>query len=547
MMATPSIQRRDALLAALGAAAGLNAGAPAAAQGSGAAVHALLVGIDNYRLEPLRGCVNDLRLLERSIRTRATSVTLLVDREGTRANFLRAWREATARCQRGDWFFFSFSGHGARKPEAIPGSEADGMDDFLVFWPFHPVEAPGEIMLDNDLEVMFAELGMRGVTVVFVADCCHAGTMTRGVHPAAERQVRLRTLDGAFSVNALVASLASAPPPPRSPPPDALRHVHLFAGSVESLPVPEVTFEGRRHGALSVVFARALAQGSSPSLRDLADQVVRGVRAMGDGRQNAEVTLGENGTQPLFSRGVPAASAPAAAPPPTADTAVRLRLDGRVPDEVRLVVERLPGVQRVDARDDADLLWNPGNRQLVSGLGDLLAEEVDAGRIATSVARFRAVRRLQSLAMEQPPELRIERVDRSTRGLARTAVLQFHNAAHPAGAILRLTVDRLRHPFFVLLSLAGDGTMQFLYPGTEEPPRIDTSRPFIIDDIIVKRPFGADHVVAVAMDRPTTALVRDLNALHERPEPLAAVAALERALTGGRWQVGLLGIFTRPA
>lgn len=551
MTAPPRIPRRDALLSALGAAATLGAGlgaAPAHAQGSTATVHALLVGIDNYRLEPLRGCVNDLRLLERSIRPRAASVTLLVDREGTRANFLRAWREATGRCQRGDWFFFSFSGHGARKPEAIAGSEADGMDDFLVFWSFHPAEAPTEILLDNELEVMLAELGARGVTVVFVADCCHAGTMTRGVHPAAERQVRLRTLDGAFSVNALVASLASAPPAPRSPPPDALRHVHLFAGSVESLPVPEVTFEGRRHGALSVVFARALASGGAPPLRDLADQVVRGVRAMGDGRQNAEVTLGENATQGLFSRG---ATAPAAAAvtslPVTSDVPVRLRVDGRVADDARLALDRLAGVQRVERPDEADLIWNPGSRQVVSGLGDLLADGVDSARIAASVARFRAVRRLRSLAMEQPPELRIERVDQSTRGLARTAVVQFHNAAHPAGAVLRLTADRLRHPFFVLFSLAGDGTVQFLYPGTDEPPRIETARPFVIDDIIVKQPFGADHVVAVALSQPSTTLVRDLNALHERPDPQAAVAVLERALTGGAWQVGLLGIFTRPA
>lgn len=542
------IRRRDALLSALGAAATPSL---AAAQGSPATVHALLVGIDNYRLQPLRGCVNDLRLIERSIRPRAASVTLLVDRDGTRANFLRAWQQATSRCQSGDWFFFSFSGHGARKPEAIRGSEADGQDDFLVFWPFHQTEAPTEIMLDNELEGMFAELGRRGVTVLFVADCCHAGTMTRGVHPAAADQVRLRTLDGAFSVNALVASLSAAPPPPRSPPPEALRHVHLFAGSVETLPVPEVSFEGRRHGALSVAFSRALASGASPPLRDLADQVVRGVRAMGDGRQNAEVTLGENAAQGLFSR---AAAPPPATPtgtpmplPAMAETPVRLRLDGRVPDEARQAAERAAGVRIVAAREDADLIWNPGSRQVVSDMGDLLANDVDAGRIAASVARHRAVRRLQSLAMEQPPELRVERVDVSTRGLSRTAVVQFHNAAHPARTTLKLTADRLRHPFFVLFSLAGDGTVQFLYPGQDEPPRIDPTRPFIIDDITVKAPFGADHVVAVAMDRPTTALVRALNAVHERADPLAAIAALEQALPGGAWQVGLLGIFTRSA
>jgi hypothetical protein len=538
------IHRREALFSGLGM---LGAASPAAAQGNPSSVHALLVGIDHYRLQPLGGCVNDVRLIERSIRPRAASMTMLVNREGTRANFLRAWQEATSRCRSGDWFFFSFSGHGARKPEAIPGSEADGMDDFLVFWPFHPAEAPGEILLDNELEVMLAELGRRGVTVVFVADCCHAGTMTRGVHPAAERQVRLRTLDGAFSVDALVASLAAVPPPPRSPPPDALRHVHLFAGSVESLPVPEVSFEGRRHGALSVVVSRAIGAGATPSLQDLAQQVVRGVHAMGDGRQNAEVTLGENPGQGLFTRSIAPPASGATALPARVETPVRLRLDGHVPDEARQAVERMQQVQAVGGQDEADLIWNPGGRQIVSGMGDLLANGVDAGRIGAAVARLRALRRLQALAMVQPMELRLERAGQATRGLSRRAVVQFHNAAHPAGAELRVTVGQLRQPFFVLFSLAGDGTVQFLYPGSNDPPRIETARPFIVEGIKVEPPFGADHLVAVALEQASTALVRELNALHERADPQAAIAALERGLGGGAWQLGLLGIFTRPA
>lgn len=540
------IRRRQALIGAAALPAAL--AAPALAQPAQPAVHALMVGIDNYRLEPLRGCVNDLRLLEPHVRQRAASVTTVIDRQGTRANFMRAWQEVTARCQPGDWFFLSFSGHGARKPEAHRGSEADNMDDFLVFWPFHPAEAPTEILLDNDMEVMLAELGRRQVEVLFLADCCHSGTLTRGVHPAAREQQRMRTLDGSFNLGTLVASLAAAPPPPRSPPPDQLRHVHLFAGSVEALPVPEVTHEGRKHGALSVAFSRVLAAGGTPPLRDLAEQVVRGVRAMGDGRQNADITLGADAARGLFG---PARSAGTEAPSPTTlptttDTPIRLRVDGR-PDQGAIArVERMSGVRRVQAPEEADLIWNPDTRQTVSALGDLLSNNIGAELIDASVARARAVRRFQALSLERPPELRIERHQPPTRGLTRSAIVQYHNAAHPAGTRLVLRAERLRHPHFLLFSLAGDGTVQFLYPEAGDPPQVNTARPFVVDDIIVKEPFGSDHVVAVVLDRPVAGLARELAALHERREPMAALAAVERAMAGGAWQLGLAGLFTRP-
>jgi hypothetical protein len=208
-------------------------------------------------------------------------------------------------------------------------------------------------------------------------------------------------------------------------------------------------------------------------------------------------------------------------------------------------VERLAQVQRVAAGEEADLIWHAGSRQTISALGDLLATEVGPERLAASVARLRAVRRLQALALERPPELRLERRDGETGGMSRSAALRYHNDAHPAGAKLTLTIARLRHPFLVLFGLAGDGTVQFLYPGEGETSRVDPTEPFVVADIEVKEPFGSDHVVVVATDRVQTALVATLNRLNERRDPAGALAAVERALTGG-WQVGLLGIFTRP-
>ncbi len=504
--------------------------APAAAQPRpGGALHALLVGINRYRLEPLRGCVNDIELVERSLRRSAASITRLVDGAATRAGFDAAWAEATGRCQRGDTLWFHFSGHGSRMPERIPNSEADGLDDFLVFAPFHFRDAPREILLDNDLEQMMAEQGRRGVNILFAADCCHAGTLTRSVHPSAARLRNTRTVTGSYPVGGLLQALSAGPPPPPSPPASSLTHVHLFAAGQETEEVPEIVYGGRPHGAMSVALATGLSgaverdANGRIAVRQLAAHALRTVRALAEGRQNPEIEFGSAG--PEFLAVVAEDDARTSTGRP-----VRVVVDGPATG--------LPaGAVAVSPRDMPDLLWRPASGQLINSLGDLVSADITPALFPAAVEREATLIAVRELVARHTLELRVERLQ---GGDARS-----NNAAHRLGTRLRIIGEGLDLPHFVVFNLAGDATVQLLSPLAERRAITPSNRRFAIEDIEVLPPFGADHVIAVAAARPLDELAATLTGLNDSRQPASALRAVLAAIGQGAFQVGLTGLFTR--
>ena len=97
----------------------------------------------------------------------------------------------------------------------------------------------------------------------------------------------------------------------------------------------------------------------------------------------------------------------------------------------------------------------------------------------------------------------------------------------------------------MLVNLAGNGTVQFLYPRMRDPVAIDAARSYELP-LQVAMPFGADYLIAIASERPLPELVADLARLDGRPEARALASALETRLRGARVQVGVQGIFTAP-
>ncbi|RVT90690.1 hypothetical protein EOD42_23085 [Rhodovarius crocodyli] len=500
------------------------------------AVHALVVGINNYRISPLRGCVNDAQLLAAAVRPFVASTTVLLDEQATRANFLAAWRQVTARCGAGDMVFFSFSGHGFRIPETVPGSEDDGMDDVIAFQPLHPQQAPTELLVDNEIEVMFAEQGRRRVSVMFVADCCHSGTLTRSVDPLAAREVRYRTMTGSFPPSQMRGLVPPAPP---TPPPSQLTQVHFFAASLETEPVPEITFQGSQHGALSIAIAAGFARGAvGPqeavvALPALATEAVQTVRALVDARQNPQIALGTEG--PRLLRGL-------VSPRPQADNQpreVRIRMEGALGGA-------LPeGARRAGPLDPADLIWRANDRVLVSPLGDMISAEIGQEQLPMAVERQRALWLVQEATARQPLELRLELMNPpagSTAEQRRAA-----NADHPLGTRLKLVVEQLRFPNFVMFNIAGNGTVQMLYPQDRETPTAPPGGRMVLDDVVVRPPLGADHVVALCSNRPLTEVAQRLIRLDETKAPMQAVRLALDGLPEGGWQIGLVGLFRRRA
>lgn len=142
---------------------------------------ALLIGC-NYRgsKAELRGCINDVvNLKEMLISTFKWSeseiTTMTDDDEGimypSKENVLEQARRLVEGAQPGDYFWFSYSGHGGQQ-EDPDGHEEDGMNETLI-----PLDYQAAGMIpDNELnEILIQSLPAKSkLSIVF--DACHSGS-----------------------------------------------------------------------------------------------------------------------------------------------------------------------------------------------------------------------------------------------------------------------------------------------------------------------------------------------------------------------------------
>ena len=149
-----------------------------------------MIGIDEYvELTDLRGAVNDARDLAETLSgTGVQDLVVLEDEAATRARIAREWADLVQRSEPGDTLVLTYAGHGGQEPERVSGTERDGRDEVLLLGGFRST-GPGtrERIFDDELNQWFVEVGERGLKVVFVADSCHSGTLTRSIDPRAPR------------------------------------------------------------------------------------------------------------------------------------------------------------------------------------------------------------------------------------------------------------------------------------------------------------------------------------------------------------------------
>lgn len=93
----------------------------------------------------------------------------LNDSQATVKNVVDALNKQISKVPEDGLFTFVYSGHGGQYPKSHGSkNETDGQDEFLCLF-----DGP---MIDDDLWTMFGRCKGR---VLFVADCCHSGTMYR--------------------------------------------------------------------------------------------------------------------------------------------------------------------------------------------------------------------------------------------------------------------------------------------------------------------------------------------------------------------------------
>ena len=548
------------------------ASSPAHAQKAAPPVEtrALIIGIDDYQFVPhLKGAIADARDLEGAIRgIGARDVHMLLDAAATRGTVLLEFQNLVARTQRGDTVFIAISGHGAQEPERVPGSQPDGMDAVFLLPGFDPKDDArySEKILNNEFNHFIKGIEEKGARVVFIADTCSGGGLARSVDSRGE-EMSYRAIKYPPRQDNLTPVATRA---------DAMMATTDFAASNFLAAVdrqskaPEIRVPGIGYrGALSYSIARGL-EGAADLNGDgeitaaelfeyahrvtyqLSDQRQQIVTAAAEGKDaskdvivsfdrgiavrptNPDKPAGAPAGPITTARPVPAASPAAAARPqakpvssPAANAGGPVRvasLDGQGARFTGLSLQ-IP-YEVVAPTANPDLVWDPASRDALSG-GDVIAHNVDRNDLPSVIERTAAVRWLKMRAAQGPQALRIVPDDK----------------LHRKGARVEIEVSNLSGRSLILFNLAGDGTVQMLYPLGSDPP-VRTEDSYRVQ-LQVREPLGADQIVAVTSSRRLGELEQAIRQLDRKRNPMKISDAVNQ-FAAGDVLVGFAGLFTAP-
>ena len=329
----------------------------AAAPASAAELYGLVVGIDDYigADNDLDGAANDAQDVARSLNLAgAKEVVRLINDDAGKDRIAAAWEALLAKAEPGDTIVFSYAGHGGQEPEpAGRHDEADGLNEnFLLgrFLPFGP--GTRERILDDEMFEWMQAADKKKVKVVFVADSCHSGGMERS---ASAPGVRFRKM----SVPTIAADqLPLSPPEISKLSEDDFENITFVGAVAENKLAPEVTIEGKKRGALSWAFSRAV-EGRADKNGDgqvsefeLIGYLVPAVHALVESQQTPQVL-------PLRARSVALVTlreTKTQSPAPAGSDELKLRVAVEGGDGSAFA--DLPFVSIVADKTQADLVWS---------------------------------------------------------------------------------------------------------------------------------------------------------------------------------------------
>ncbi|MEM9043269.1 MAG: caspase family protein [Pseudomonadota bacterium] len=496
-----------------------------------AATYAVVIGIDDYaHFSDLEGAVNDAEDIASVIRGRGGDVMLITDQQATRSNIVNAFRTQAAKASDGDVLILTYAGHGVQLPESLIGDEVDGMDENFVLHGFAEAgPGVGERLRDNDLASLFMEVP-DGVTVLFVADSCHSGTMTRLPFEGAELG-KTRFLElGPIEEDPLPA------PEERSFQIDGsgLPHVVFAAAARDNEQTPEVLIDGERRGALSWSIARALegvADGGDgqTTMTDLREFVRASVRGFSGARQTPDVVfeIGSRETdnlstllspagkdQEVESEAVPPKPARPLAPGPTP----ALFILGEATADLTALSDV---AEQVEDEEQAALVWNVAEKRLVDRVSaDLIAEVNSPADVAAAITSWRAIFGLVRWTPTRAFEMRLQEGDQRHMLGQKVTILVSPASAGPAKGHL------------TLVNLASGGEVQYIYPSEKS---VEKGKDVIdrgADDKTfgpskVSEPVGKDTLIGVITASPPKELRSALRSLNGQAAPEKVLALLQ--------------------
>lgn len=506
----------------------------AAASPSQAETFGLVVGINDYKhLSKLDGAVADAKDVEAALKASGVkNITTLLDGDATREAILDAWRTILKTARAGDTVVFSYAGHGGQERERVRGNEDDGLDEVFLLAGFSEDESGnGERIIDDELHQLF--IAARHLKIVFVADSCHSGTMTRNFD---NRAGKLRTRLASYGE---IVNDQLPPPDPKAAAinPELLDNVVFFGAVQDHELALEYAIDGVVRGALSWSFARALRGHADQNgdqvinTRELERFLLEKVRTVTEGRQFPQMVPRGRPTEIAFR-----VTQPAGAAAQQSALAKPLNLNVTGTSDAPGLTAGLRDVKLV-ASGRADLTWDRASGEVVSASGDVVARlgaNAAPGRIQPLVDKWLLLRDLGQLAEQQPLNLRIDA----------------GNGTHHAGTELKILLDGHTGSNLTLVNLAVDGTVQFLVPWPSSPNRnyhgpIKPGETFGFK-LKVSPPYGADHLVALTSPRKMSLLHKELLSLDGKQAAGLLRSIIARRLQGETYQLGSVGLFTAP-
>jgi hypothetical protein len=539
----------------------------------GGEVRALVIGIDAYQfVPPLRGAVADARDIESTLRRQGvTDVTALYDAAADRATVMRTLGQLVQRSRTGDLVVLSIAGHGVQEPEHVKGSQPDGLDNVFVLAGFNPRTGAGsqQRIIGTEFNHVIKQFESQGARVMFIADACYGGGLAREIDPRAAEMSYRQAPRYSLTVDSLQ---------PISTTSDAFlsdidfQRTAFLAAVDRNTKAPEVRIPGVPgfRGALSYAVARAFEgaadenQDGQVSQSELFTYVRQVAYQLSDQRQHV-VTAGpivrEVGSDTVFERTravvlldavEKAQPRPQTPPPQTPGTVAPGTQTARPPappterlpavtsslDNVRVAVlgnqrDLLANLEAREARfevvgtkDNPDLIWDPVSLDALAG-ADVVARGVDRTDLASVIDRVAAVNGFKRLAAKAPQAVRLLPDDKIHRREARIDVL----------------VSGVAQRSLLMFNIAGDGTVQALYPIGSDPRIITT--PDYKFQVRVGEPFGADQVVAISSAQRLGDLEEALRKMSQRRTAVEVYKLVERYAPPDA-RIGATSLYTAP-
>ncbi len=503
----------------------------------GGDVRAMVIGIDAYRyVRQLKGAVADAQDLDGALRhSGVQDVTTLIDADATRARVLSGINGLLARTGPRDLVILTLAGHGSQEPERVRGSQPDGLENVFLLTGFE--NSPGgsqERILGAEFNHFIKQFEAKGAHVLFVADTCFGGGMTRDIDPRSEEMSFRQVPSYRLSADLLQPVTSTS---------DELMteldfNKTVFLAAVDrKTKAPEVQIPGipGLRGALSYAVARAIEGDAdtrgdgTTTLSELFSDVRQVVYQLSNQRQNIVTTASPDQdprTDVVFrsvSIGQPAAE-PAPAPQ-AADRPVKIAsLDGKVTYFSGLA-PRESAFDVVAPVDHPDLIWDPVSHDVLSW-GDVITSSVDPRDLPIVVDRTTAVRELKRIATKEPQAIKVSPDD----------------SLHHQTNLVHIDVSDVAGRALILVDITGDGTVQKLYPvgnDTKIVPTAEFSFP-----VRVREPFGSDQLVVVTSSQRMTALEQALQGVEGR-RPVQVINLIKRFAPADA-RIGSAGLFTAP-